>query len=106
VLNITGSIRHVARTSGSRADVPAAKKKLMTYNSMPQDMQQCRDDLAAQEARFQQQRADDLQRKEDGQREHVETLAALQAQSQDPIQTLGDKIKRVAVQRPDSAHQH
>ena len=66
-----------------------------------EEVQQRRDDLAAQEARFQRQRADDLQRETDARREHVRALAALQAQSQDAIKTLGDEVKRLAVQKPD-----
>jgi hypothetical protein len=68
-----------------------------------QEMQQCRDNLAAQEARFQQQRADNQQHKKEAPRKHVKELAGLQAESQDAIETLGDKVKRLAVQRPDLA---
>jgi hypothetical protein len=64
---------------------------------------QPRDDLAVQETWFQQQRADNLQQETDAQREHVQALAALQAQSQDAIRTLVDKVKRLAIQKPDLA---
>jgi hypothetical protein len=66
-------------------------------------MQQCREDLAAQDARDKQQRGDDLQWKKEAQREHVQALVPLQVQSQDAIKTFGDEVKRLALQTPDSA---
>ena len=75
----------------------------MFQQQRAEDVQQRRDDLAAQEARYQQQRADDLKREKDARAEHVLTLAALQAQSQDAIKTLGDEVKRLAVRGPESA---
>jgi hypothetical protein len=63
-------------------------------------MLQPKDDLAAQEAMFQQQRADYLQHEKDAWREYVEIHAALQVQSQDPIKTIGDEVKILAVQKP------
>jgi hypothetical protein len=67
------------------------------------DQQQRRDDLAAQEARYQQQRADDLKLEKEDRQEQVLALAALQAQSQDAIRTLGDEVKRLALRGTDTA---
>ena len=81
--------------------MPGISPDIMMVFQMLQ--QQSADAAIAAERRFQQQRADDLKRHEDAQTAQREALIALQNSSQSSFKALADEVKRLAVQRPESA---